>query len=238
MKINIHTHCKPVSICAHHEPELLPQMFKSKGIDAIVLTNHCYPAHCDKLSDDLNEQASIYVDTFHRCKKVGDEVGVKVFFGCELKLINEPHKPEFLLYGLSEELFINSYPLYNITQKELFEFCNEHNVLMVQAHPFRTEQGYAPADMNFVHGVEVYNPHPLFDPRIEDSMKLAEENNLLKTSGSDFHVELQADAAGMIVPDDINDQFMLRDYLRKGECVIYNENGIFYTNNNFTAEDK
>ena len=230
MKITTHTHCKPVSRCAHHEPELLPQMFKNKEIDAIVLTNHCYPNHCDKLSEDLKEQAKLYVDTFHRCKKAGDKIGVKVFFGCELKLINEPNKPEFLLYGISEEDFISSYPLYNITQKELFDFCNEHNILMIQAHPFRTEQGYTPADMSLVHGVEIYNPHPLFDPRIEECMKLAEENNLLKTSGSDFHVDFQADVAGMIVPDDINDQFMLRDYLRKGECVIYDENGIFYSN--------
>lgn len=228
MKINMHTHCKPVSLCAQHEAEQLPEIFKNKGIDAIVLTNHCYPEHCDKLSDDLKEQAKLYIDTFYRCKAVGDKVGLKVFFGCEVKLIKEPNKPEFLMYGLSEQDFIDSYPLYNLSQKELFDFCNEHNIIMVQAHPFRTEQGYAPADMKLVHGVEVFNSHSLFDPRFEDSLKLAEQNNLLKTSGSDFHFDVQADASGMIVPDDINDQFMLRDYLRKDECVIYDSKGVFY----------
>lgn len=228
MKINMHTHCKPVSLCAHHEAELLPEIFKSRGIDAIVLTNHCYPNHCDKLSDDLKEQAKLYLDTFYRCKAVGDTVGLKVFFGCEIKLINEPNKPEFLLYGFSEQDFIDSYPLYNSTQKELFDFCNKHDIVMIQAHPYRIEQGYAPADMRYVHGIEVYNPHPLFDARFEASLKLAEDNRILKTSGSDFHIESQADASGMIVPDNINDQFMLRDYLRSGECIIYNSTGIFY----------
>ena len=155
-----------------------------------------------------------------------DEMGFKVFFGVELKLINEPNRPEFLLYGLSEQDFLDSYPLYNCTQKELFDFCNEKNVLMVQAHPYRIEQGYAPADMRYVHGVEVYNPHPSFESRMEEAVRLAEENGKIKTSGSDFHVERQAGVAGMIVADDIADQFMLRDFLRSNPSVIFDHNGI------------
>lgn len=224
MRIDLHTHCLPVSRCAHHQPEELPEMFAEKKMDAIVLTNHCYPAHCDPLSSDIKEQARIYLDTYHRCRKKGEEIGLKVFFGMELKLINEPNKPEFLLYGLSEEEFLSSYPLYNITQKELFEFCNETNVLMFQAHPYRTEQGYAPGDMRYVHGIEVYNPHLLFDARLDDALQLANQHQKLKSSGSDFHVVKQAGLAGMIVPDDIEDQFMLRDYLRKGESIILKGN--------------
>ena len=64
----MHTHCQPASECAHFEPELLPEKFKNAGIDAIVLTNHYYPRHRDRLSDDLKEQARIYVDNYRRCK--------------------------------------------------------------------------------------------------------------------------------------------------------------------------
>ena len=226
MKIEMHAHCQPISRCAHHEPELLPAFFHEKGIGAIVLTNHCYPHHCDPLSPDPAEQARIYVDVYHRCKAAGEPLGVKVFFGAEVKLINEPNYPEFLLYGLSEKDFLESYPLYTRTQEELFDFCNQKNIVMVQAHPYRTEQGYAPADMRYVHGIEVYNPHPCFDSRIADALRLAEENGKLMTSGSDFHVNMQAGVAGMIVPDDIGDQFMLRDYLRTGEAVIFDQNGV------------
>lgn len=226
MKIDMHTHCLPVSRCAHHQPEELPVFFKSAGMDAVVLTNHCYPAHCDALGDDFKTQAETYVGVFKRCKAKGEEIGLKVIFGCELKLINESNKPEFLLYGLSEELFIRSYPLYNLSQKELFDFCNENDILMVQSHPFRVEQGYAPADVRYMHGVEVYNPHLLFPPRFDEAFKMADDNDKLKTSGSDFHVKDQAALAGMIVPEDISDHFMLRDYLRKGKYVIFNKEGI------------
>ena len=226
MKIDLHTHCLPVSLCAEHQAEELPGYFRQAGVDAIVLTNHCYPAHCDPLSPDPKEQARIYLDTYHRCKAKGDAVGVKVFFGAEIKLINESHCPEFLLYGLSEQDFAESYPLYNHTQKELFDFCNEKDILMVQAHPFRFEQGHAPADMRYVHGIEAYNPHPSFDSRIAEAVKLATEHGKIMTSGSDFHVNGQVGAAGMIVPDGIEDQFMLRDFLRTGKPSIFDRKGL------------
>lgn len=224
----MHTHCLPISRCAHHQPEDLPEIFLKKGINAIVLTNHCYPAHLTPLTEDLNEQAEIYIDTYRRCKAKGEEVGVKVIFGVELKLINEPNTPEFLLYGLSEEDFKESFPLYNKTQEELFEFCNSKNVLMIQAHPFREEQGYAPANMEFLHGLEVYNGHPHFDNGLKNTIPLTDRYNLLKTAGTDFHVEMQAGLVYIEMPEKIEDQFMLRDYIKNGKIEIYNTNGMVY----------
>ena len=226
MRIDMHTHCLPVSRCAWHDPEQLPEFFLEGGIDAIVLTTHCYPYHCENLSADLSEQARIYVDIYHRVRDKAEQVGFKAFFGAEIKLMREPNMPEFLLYGLSEQDFLESYPLYNHTQKELFDFCNEKDILMVQAHPFREEQGYSPADMRYLHGIEVYNPHPSFDSRIAAAVRLARENNKIMTSGSDFHVNGQAGAAGMVIPDSICDQFMLRDFLKSGEPKIFDRNGL------------
>lgn len=228
MKVDMHTHCLPVSACAHHLPEQLPEMFFAKGVDAFVLTNHYYPDHCNPLSSDLREQAKIYVDVYRRAKAKGEEIGVKVFFGAEIKLINEPNRPEFLLYGISEEDFIESYPLYNYSQKQLFEFCNQKDILMVQSHPYRVEQGYHPADMQYLHGVEVYNPHLLFDARFDECLSLAEQHGKIKTSGSDFHIVDQAGLAGMIIPDNIDNQFMLRDFLKSGQQIIFDANGIIY----------
>ena len=226
MKIDLHTHCLPVSRCAHHQPEDLPAMFASAGIGAIVLTNHCYPGHCEPLGDTPEQQAEAYVDVFRRCQKAGDAIGFRVFFGAEIKLINEPNRPEFLLYGLSVDDFLSSYPLWPLSQKALFDYCHQHDILMVQAHPFRQEQGYSPADMRYVHGVEIYNPHPSFPFRYEEALALADQNHLCKTAGSDFHVVSQAGNAGLIVPDTIADQFALRDYLRNNSVTVFDRNGI------------
>ncbi len=226
MKIDMHTHCLPVSRCAHHMAELLPDMFREASIDAIVLTNHCSPYHCDVLGETHEKQALEYIDVYRRCKQRGESIGFKVFFGVEVKLINEPNLPEFLLYGISEEDFILHYPLYDKTQKELYDFCEQKNILMVQAHPFRIEQGHKPANIKYVHGIEVYNSHPSFDANFEQAFDLANKNNKIKTAGSDFHIKAQAGSAGMIVPDDIEDQFMLREYLKKCNFSIFSEKGV------------
>lgn len=228
MKIDMHTHCLPASRCAHHSPEEIPAIFKAKGIDAIVLTNHYYDFHCDHLSPHLQEQAEIYVDIFHRCQKAGAEIGLKVFFGVEIKLIREPYQPEFLLYGLSEQDFIESFPLYNLSRKELFEYCCEKDILMVQAHPYSTQSEFSEEDLRYIHAIEVYNSHPLRDPRYADTLALALENDKWMTAGSDFHVRSQEGSGGMIVPDEINDQFALRDYLQSENVCIFDAHGILY----------
>ena len=219
MKIDMHTHSKPISACAHHEPELIPAMHKNAGNDGIVLTNHCYPHHFERLTHDLKEQAELYVETFRRCEKAGKEIGIRVYFGCEVKLITLEHKPEFLLYGITEELFLESFPLYSLNQKELFDFCNEHDIVMVQAHPFRKEQGYFPADINYMHGVEVYNPHPSFEARVDEALAFAGDK--IKTAGSDFHISSQAGRAGMVFEREPKDQLDLRDMLKNREGKIF-----------------
>ena len=225
MRIDLHVHCLPISRCAHHQPEEVPVFFRKKGIDAICLTNHCYPHHCNQLSPNREEQARQYIEIFERCWESGDQIGVRVFFGVELKLIHEEHQPEFLLYGLSESSFLKSYPLYDLSQKDLFEFCNHENILMIQAHPFRYEQGYKPADVRYLHGIEVYNPHPLFPARSQEATKLADTYGLVKTAGSDFHIDFQAGSAGIMATEDIRNQYELRDYLRSKKQDLFGDIG-------------
>lgn len=223
MKIDLHTHCNPGSKCARVLPEDLPALLKAEGIDGFVLTNHCYPKHCDTLSEDIKEQPHRFIEIFHRAKAKAEELGMKAFFGVEVKLINEEKKMEFLLYGISEEEFINSFPLYTLSQKELFEYCNEKDILMIQAHPFREEQGYSPADPRYLHGVEVVNPHVYFADRSEDAKKYADELGVLQTGGSDFHYPEQAGVASVYIPDEVEDQFMLRDYIRANKLEFFRQ---------------
>jgi predicted metal-dependent phosphoesterase TrpH len=214
MKIDLHTHCNPGSQCATVTPEELPALLKAAGLGGLVLTNHCYPRHCNSLTPDIKEQPYRYVEVFHRVKKAAEELGLKAFFGAEVTLINESKKMEFLLYGISEQDFIDSFPLYTYSQKELFDYCNQKNILMIQAHPFRDEQGHSPADPKYMHGIEALNGHLNFADHFEEAQEFIAAHHLLQTGGSDFHYPQQAGDAGMILPDTIEDQFMLRDYLR------------------------
>jgi predicted metal-dependent phosphoesterase TrpH len=228
MKIDLHTHSYPGSLCAEHYADELPEIYAKAGMDALVLTNYCFPYHCEDLGEELHTQAKNFVKIYEHCMLAGKRVGVRVFFGVEVKLIKERKQPEFLLYGIGEQDFINSFPLYEYTQKELFEYCERENILMIQAHPFKTSEGNTFADLEYLHGFEVFNPYIKRKEPFEDLVGLAERTGKIMTAGSDFRHRMQVGNAGMIIPDEIYDQYMLRDYLRSERPVIFDKDGIIY----------
>lgn len=103
MKIDLHVHCLPASPCAAIQPEELPGLYQKAGLDGLVLTNHV-TRHLNGYSTDYGEQAEMYIETYRRAKTAGEAVGFTVIFGAEVKLERYEHHPEFLLYGMTEEL--------------------------------------------------------------------------------------------------------------------------------------
>ncbi len=225
MKIDTHTHCLEVSRCAEHTPEELPALFKKAGFDAFVLTNHCFPGHLEYFGHDSRVQIKAYIDTYRAAAKAGREIGIKVFFGCEIRLINVEHTPEFLLFGITENEFERSFPLYTLTQRELFDYCNENRLLMYQAHPFRIEQGHHLADLSYMHGLEVYNGHPRFDPRFYQLRAFAKSCGLGMSAGSDFHYAPQAGNCGMLADASVESSEDLRDYMLECQPRLFSRDG-------------
>ena len=233
MLIDTHVHGKPHSLCSQVPMLELPALFKQKGFMAFMLTNHFYEYHLRWLGNTYSEQEEENKKANNEVKKKGEEIGVKVFFGAEVRVTdiridennNEvPFRPEFILFGLTEEILRKSLPLYELTQKELFCFANENNILMSQAHPYRTAQEHRPANMKYTHAVELYNGHPNFPTRIEDTLLLAKENNLFVTAGSDLHVAYQCGKAGMRVPDFIENSVDLAEFIKNNKPKNLNDN--------------
>ncbi len=224
MKIDLHVHSLPVSRCARFEAEEVPGRLKAAGVDAFCLCNHYYPGHLSQVGRDLPEQIEAFISCFERCQAAARTLGMTVLFGAEVKLIQLPSHPEFLLYGLTPRILRKALPLYDYTQEQLYEFCQSEDILMYQAHPYRTEQGYAPADPVYMDGTEVYNGHAIFDPKYERTLKFARSHGLALSAGSDFHDPEDAGRGGIIVPDNvrITNALELRDYLKENrEPEIY-----------------
>lgn len=224
MKIDLHVHSLPVSGCARFQAEEVPGRLKAAGVDAFCLCNHYYPGHLSRVGRDLPEQAEAFIGCFVRCQEAARALGMTVLLGAEVKLIQLPSHPEFLLYGLTQEILRKALPLYDYTQEQLYEFCQHENILMYQAHPYRTEQGYAPADPACMDGIEVYNGHAIFDPKYERTLEFAQSCGLAMSAGSDFHDPEDAGRGGIVVPDGIRitNASELRDYLKENrEPEIY-----------------
>ena len=224
MKIDLHVHSLPVSCCARFQAEEVPGRLKAAGVDGFCLCNHYYPGHLSQIGRDLPEQVEAFISCFERCQEAARTLGMTVLFGAEVKLIQLPSHPEFLLYGLTPRILRKALPLYDYTQEQLYGFCQSENILMYQAHPYRTEQGYAPADPAYMDGIEAYNGHFIFDPKYERTLEFARSHGLALSAGSDFHDPEDAGRGGIIVPDNvrITDALELRDYLKENrEPEIY-----------------
>lgn len=226
MKLDTHVHCLEASRCARLQPEEAVQCLRAAGYDAFVLTNHCFPEQLQYFGPDLRAQLDGYLGTYEKAQKAGKENGIRVLFGCELRLIREPHAPEFLLFGMTVREFAETFPLYNLSQKELFAYCNRQNILMYQAHPFRMEQGHRPADLSRMHGIEVYNGHPGFAPRMWQAKAFADSAGLAYSAGSDFHMAIQAGNAAMLVDASIETSEDLRDCLKREQPPLCNREGV------------
>ena len=221
MKIDPHVHTSGISLCSRINFSDMIDQKKLAGYDAVVLTNHCQPwyyqpqEHSGWIEKFLNE--------YYGAKEYGDKKGIKVFLGVEVSVAH-PHWSDFLIYGTSEDFFTQSPCLYNLTQKELFDYCEKYGAIMVQAHPFREK--HSPAHVECMHGVEINLRPQDFEKRslVED---FANEHNLLVTCGSDYHSASMKEFGGMIIPDQTQNSVQMAKRLTEtGESTLFFQNEV------------
>ncbi len=200
MLIDAHVHTSGISKCSKRTPaQIIAQCIADKT-DGIVLTNHCNKSYTEELG--YREWCRKYNEEFYLTKALGDQYGIKVFFGIEVET-TEKKKVHYVIYGMKPEDLLDSPELYLLNQKELFEYCVSHGFALVQAHPYRG--GTMPQNPEYLHGVEI-SCHPIYKKTMSEQVwEFAREYGLFVTCGSDFHGDSYKPRCGMLVPDDIRD---------------------------------
>ena len=220
MKIDLHVH-SGFSICASTNYQEAITAYSQQGIN-FVLCNHYNALYTRPYGGEYtpSDYPKRFVEEFYRAQKFGSDNGIKVFFGIEVALcLKDCPYAEFLIYGGTPEFLLQNPFIYDLGQKELFDLCEKNGLMLVQAHPFRKEQGHFPHDMKAVHGVEI-NCHYRFLREEEKVRSLAKKNNLIVTCGSDFHKKGQEGAGGIICPD-VNNEQELKDVLLQSDFEIF-----------------
>lgn len=212
--IETHTHTCGVSFCSRVSPSELPVILKEKGIGTFLVTNHYSRSQMSAYEKSFRKQIEKFINEYKEVKAAADKIGSVALLGAEVAISTaaSPYT-EFILYGITEEFLKNSEPLYNLSQSKLFDLCDKNNILMYQAHPFRTEQGHSPADPEFMHGVEI-NKHMNFLSNAEKVCAFADKYNLGVSCGSDIHYHSQAGTAGIYAPVQIDDSVKLAGFLK------------------------
>ena len=218
MLFDMHVHSAEGSPCASIKNEELVKAYKEKGFDGIVLTNHIarwYMESSYRLSytDYCKHLYDVYLDA----KEKADKIGLKVFFGQELKLDTTPSN-DYLLYGVTYEQLIDYGDIMSWSLSKLREASKSDGFVFYQAHPFREHMRVVSHEL--LYGVEVFNGgHD--DHFIDGIANLwAEKFGLSKIAGSDCHTLNSVGRAGVKFTSQINDNSKLVSALLNNEYYL------------------
>ena len=181
----MHFHTAETSYCASARACDSIPFYKENGYDLIVVTDHFNANYFNiperPTAGEWRAACEKWLSGWREAKRAGKEHGVTVLLGGEFKLKDQ--MCEFLVYGLTEEMYLDHPKLYDMTVCELAEFAEKNGLFVAIAHPFREKERPDPV---FYEGVEAVNGK-LDDSRNDQARGFAEENGLIPICGQDFH---------------------------------------------------
>lgn len=178
-RVEIHAHTSPASHCADLAPAEVVEIFYRAGYDGIAITNHFYTQKKDK-----NKFIEMYTNDFRVACETGEKLGIKVYFGAELRFKKE-NDNDYLIFGIKPEQLGE---IYDYLNKDLETFVREYktdDMFLIQAHPFRDDMELMNPEL--LDGIEAFNLHPHHNGRITLASRYAQTNGKVETIGSDFH---------------------------------------------------
>ena len=133
-KYEMHLHTSLGSACGKSHGQEYIDYFKSLGYDGIFVTDHFWRGNTavDR-SLPWEEWVDGYCAGYEELKKLGDEQGLKVFFGWETSYEGD----DFIYYGLGKD-WLKAHPqILQWDHKQCYEAVKRDGGYVVQAHPFR-----------------------------------------------------------------------------------------------------
>lgn len=212
-KYETHLHTREGSACSSAPAEEMALAHKKLGYDGIFVTNHFFTGNTSVPRDlPWAERVEQYCRGYELAKAVGDEIGLKVFFGIEHCV----YSSDFLIYGIDKQwLLENEELLMHSDERVLFATVRVMGGFVVHAHPFRTDPyihhiSLYPRDIDAVEVINAsHDPNGFYNQRAD---LYAQMYGLPKTGGSDSHHLDRLFGGGIAVPEPINSP---SDYLRQ-----------------------
>ena len=209
MLIDLHAHSALSRCCKIDGIENL-KVAKQYGMDGYVLTNHYDKSYL--INDDKIEYANRYINEYYYVKEGSKDLGIKVFFGIEITMARH-NNIHMLVYGVDPEWLLEYPDLYDYDIKDLCELVHSYGAILVQAHPLRKNINVL-LDTKYLDGIEL-NSHTIKEgPHTKEILDIAKKNNLLVTSGGDFHNDAPRAKCGVYLPDNITDIKEIVEYLK------------------------
>lgn len=179
-KFELHAHSNPASGCSELPPAELVERCKNAGADGLVLTNH---AVWWMKETPKEEWCAQYLKDYRETKQAGEQRGVQVFLGFEVRFMDSDN--DYLVFGFDEDFIPTVYDWMDKTIAAFYEEFHGEDVLILQAHPHRSNM--VEKDRSCVDGYEVFNLHPGHNSRVALTSRLHAQNGGVAIGGTDFH---------------------------------------------------
>lgn len=206
-----HVHTSEVSWCGMVSAAEMVQMYVEAGYSGIVITDHYFKELFESFDEDSwEDKVNQYLTGFYAAQESGKRLGLNVLLGLELRFHNRIE--DYLVFGVTPEFLIDHPRLYEHTVESFIDFSRSHDLLIIQAHPFR--RGQSPAPAHCLDGVEVYNGNPRHDSGNSFAKAYAQEHGLIQIGGSDAHQVVDVGRGGIYLDQLVASSAELVEYLK------------------------
>lgn len=215
-KYELHCHTKEVSRCAGTYAADAVKLYKEKGYDGIVITDHFSPMTFN-LSTVFRPHKAIdfYTKGYKAAlKAAGDDF--TVLLGMELRYYATIN--DYLVYGVTEEFLKSNGNLMAMYPKKFYNLAKKNDLIVVQAHPFR--DWITRISPNHLDGAEVFNGKSTEEANNNTENWVKETGMKIRISGSDFHRPSQLAKGGIITDIKIKTNGDLLKVLDSGEYEL------------------
>lgn len=183
-KIELHCHTDESSCCGRVPAAELVELYKAKGYDGLVITDHLSSVIYDAEGvKDSKDAAEYFLKGYRLAKAQGDICSVRVYLAAEIRFPGSPN--DYLVYGLTEDMILDNIDMFKTTLAEFKKYAEANGLYIIQAHPYRHPCTPAPAE--YLDGMEIYNGHKGHDSHNDLAKAYAEASGLWPTAGSDCH---------------------------------------------------
>src|SRR5690606_22097394 len=134
-KYDVHVHTAEVSPCGQVRARDIVKLYKDKGYDGIVITDHYYIEYFECLNETTwEDKIKSYLSGYYAAREAGYKYGIDVFLGMELRFKESIN--DFLIYGINENFLFDNPMLYEWNLEEFRQLKNKYDILIYQAHPY------------------------------------------------------------------------------------------------------
>ena len=225
MLFDTHVHTSESSSCGQISGADIAKMYKKAGYDGIVITDHFVPYYFYDLYKGIEWEALAERQEkgYLAAKAEGDEIGITVLYGCELRF--DGNSNDYLVYGMPNSFLRENPDIFSWGINKFSKFAAQNGFLVFQAHPFRNDMMIV--DPSCLYGVEVYNGKPIKDlyERNAFANLWADRYGLRKIAGSDCHNEEQLARAGVNFFKSVNSMEQFTAQIDAGNYMLVERAG-------------